>query len=349
MSQAAMISVIVPVFNAEAYIEQCIDSVLSQSYRDIELILVDDGSTDGSLQKCLRRSDDARVKIISVENHGVSYARNLGLQNASGKWIMFLDSDDYFLDNCLEKLMALVSTDTQEIIASYTCDGSETVRHLHETVSADSVRRTSLDSINNQLLPDFYEIKPMSLATCWAKLYLHRVIKEHGIRFHEDLRLSEDMLFNLDYLSCIEKVVVTDLPVLYYRRNMLSVTKVFNAGHLADRFRFFNILKERRYQDVAVHICSLLLFEICKIERYTKGSTRRQLERKVSGFLSENRDVFRLTGNLSLSEGRWQRIFYKAAAICIGNGMFLAGFLLLRCYSMITKGEINRITGNPER
>lgn len=349
MGQTMMISIIVPVFNAEAYIEQCMDSVLSQSYRNIELILVDDGSTDGTLQKCLRWRDDPRVKIISIENHGVSYARNLGLQNASGKWIMFLDSDDYFLENCLENLMALVSPDTQEIIAAYTCDEPKKVRHLHEAVSADAVLRMSLDSINNRLFPEFYEIKPMSLPSCWAKLYLNRVIKENGIRFREDLRLSEDQLFNLDYLSCIEKVVVTDLPVLHYRRNALSVTKVFNAGHLDDRFRFFNILKERRYQDAPVHICSLLFFEICKIERYTKGSARRQLEQNVIGFLAENSDVFLYTGKLSLSRGRWQRVFYKAAAVCIGNRMCRAGFGLLRIYATLTKGEINHITGNTAR
>lgn len=348
MDQTAKISVIVPVFNAEAYIEPCMDSVLNQSYRNVELILVDDGSTDGSLRKCRSREADPRVRIISIENHGVSHARNRGLELASGQWVMFLDSDDYLLENALEQLMAMVSPEVREIIADYT-DGE--VRQLtprQEAVDAQAVRTMTLDPINNRLLPEFYGLKPMSLAACWAKLYRSSIIRENGIRFREDLRLSEDTLFNLEYLSCIDTVAVTDLPVLFYRCHGASVTKVFHGGHLADRFRFFHILKERQDQGYAVHICALLFYEICKLERCTKGRQRRQLERSVTGFLEENREILRSIRGRALSEGRWQRMCYRAAAVCFGNRAYFAGFVLLRGYSAITKGEINRIRGNAE-
>lgn len=344
MSRTVRLSIIVPVFNAEPYLEQCIRSVLDQSWRDLELILVNDGSTDGSLQICHSWECDPRVRVLSTENRGVSHARNLGLQTATGEWIMFLDSDDYMLEGCLEKLMALRTPDAQQILADYTGGESKAGAPRHVAVSAGAVYKMSLDPVNNRLLPDFFEIKPMSLAACWARLYRGSVIREKGIRFHEGLRLSEDMLFNLDYLSCIEQVVITDLSVLYYRCSASSVTRVFRAGHLADRFRFFDILKEQKEPDAAVHVVSLLFYEICRIERYARGEERKQLERQISGYLKQNRDILRRTRRRALSAGRWQRWFYKAAAVFFGSGLDAAGFVCLRFYGDIAKGGIKNVT-----
>ena len=204
----------------------------------------------------------------------------------------------------------------------------------------------SLDSINNQLLPLFYEVKPLSLSSCWSKLYLSQVIRENGIRFHEELRLSEDTLFNLDYLACIEQVVVSNLPVTFYRTNAASVTKVFHAEHLDNRLRFFDILKEREYEDAPVHIAALLFFEICKIERFTKGRERKLLEKKIRNYLSENAQMLRRVRKLSLSAGRWQKYAYRAAAICFANRAYWIGFMLLRVYAAVTQGEINDLTAN---
>lgn len=339
-----MISIIVPVYNAQLYIDQCIESVLTQSFQDIELILIDDGSTDESLKKCRFWESDPRVILISTENHGVSSARNLGLQKASGKWIMFLDSDDYLLESCLEHLMAMVSPDIQAVIAAYDDDTPGHDKVLHQSVTADSVQKMVLDPINNRLLPAFYEIKPLSLTSCWAKLFLNDVIRANEIRFREELRLSEDTLFHLEYLSCIDNVLVSSLPVIYYRRNTSSVTKVFNTAHPANRFLFFDALKEREYQDAAVHIISLLFFEICKIERYLKGRERKLLENEIAGYLSKNMDILHNVGKLSLSAGKWQNLFYKAAAICFRHKIHWAGFVLLRVYAAVTQGEINKLT-----
>ena len=342
--ETAMVSIIVPVYNAEAYIDPCISSVLNQSYHNLELILIDDGSTDASLRKCRMWEKDSRVTVLSTENRGVSAARNLGLQHAAGKWIMFLDSDDYLLDNCLEKLMAMVSPDTQEVIAAYTDGEPDNHEILQQSVRADSVCRMCLDSVNNQLLPAFYEIKPLSLSSCWAKLFLNAVIRENSIRFHEELRLSEDTLFHLDYLACIDTAVISNLPVIFYRRNDSSVTKAFHPKQLANRFRFFTILKERNHQDAAVHILSLLFFEICKIERYTGGCERKQLENEIADYLSKNTDILGSIGNLSLSRGKWQSPVYQAAAVCFRNRIGWAGFALLRIYAAATQGEINKLT-----
>lgn len=339
-----MISIIVPVYNAQTYIDQCIKSVLNQSYSNFELILINDGSTDDSLEKCRFWETDPRVIILSTENRGVSSARNLGLQKASGKWILFLDSDDYLPDNCLAQLMALVSTDTQEIIAAYVEKEPENHPILHQSVCADAVCRMSLDPVNNQLLPAFYEVKPLSLPSCWAKLYSNAIIQKYTVRFDETLHLSEDILFNLDYLACIDRVLISNLPVVHYRQNASSVTKVFSKKQLADRLRFFRILREQEYPDAAVHILSLLFFEICKIERYTRGHERTLLEKEIIDWLSENMDLLHSIGTLSLSSGKWQRAAYRLAAKCFRHKVYRAGFALLRIYSTVTYGELNKLT-----
>lgn len=345
-----MISIIVPVYNAGAYLEPCIKSVLTQSYRDLELILVNDGSTDNSLELCRRWEYDPRVIVLSTENRGVSAARNLGLDNANGTWILFLDSDDCLIEGCLERLMALASPQIQEVIGAYTSHKNAHLLKacLHQTVPADSVRSMMLDPVNHQLMPDFYEVKPLSLPSCWGKLLRKDIIRANSIRFREELRLSEDTLFHLDYLACISDVTVTDLPILYYRCNTFSVTKVFHPGQLDNRLRFFTILKEQLDQDAAVHILSMLLFEICKIERYTTGNSRRQLEQTIIDYLTENKEVLHRTRGLNLSTGKWQRLAYRAAALCFFRGAYRAGFLWLRGYAAMTQGELNTLRGKEE-
>lgn len=339
MIHSETVSIIVPVFNAEKYIEQCIKSCLDQSYKDIELIIVNDGSTDGSLAKCLQWKTDPRVQIVSIENHGVSFARNLGLRRASGKWILFLDSDDYLLENCLEKLMSLVSADTQQIIATYTEGEVKEAELCHQTVSADEISRLCLDPINHRFQSSFYEEKPASWVSCWNKLYLNRVIQENAIAFYEGLRLSEDMLFNMDYLSCIREVVITNIPVVFYRSNEQSVTRAFRPSHLDDRMRLFRILKEREYEHASVYVISILFWEICRMETETSGNTRKQLEKIVCDYFLENKEILLAVRNLSLSNGKWQRMVYKMAAICFRYKVYFAGFFILRLYAVVTKGK----------
>ena len=97
-----MISIIVPVYNVEAYLPQCLDSLINQTYQDLEIICVNDGSTDGSLEILQKyQSKDKRIKVVSQKNQGLSGARNTGISQATGEWIMFVDSDDYLLKDCV--------------------------------------------------------------------------------------------------------------------------------------------------------------------------------------------------------------------------------------------------------
>jgi hypothetical protein len=193
-----------------------------------------------------------------------------------------------------------------------------------------------LDPINHDLLPDFYELKPMSLCACWGKLYRSAVIREHSIRFPEELRLSEDTVFNLDYLAHIDHAVISDVPVVHYRHNAGSATKVFREQHLADRFRFFDLLLERAYPEAAVHILALLFHEICRIERCASPGTN-ALKRQIIHYFSEHPVLLNNTKNRALSVGKFQRPVYRTAAGCFRRGAYGTGFALLRAYAAISK------------
>ena len=324
-----------PVYNAQAYLDACIRSVLTQSFPDFELLLIDDGSTDDSLNICRRWEADPRVHITSTENHGVSHARNLGLQQARGIWVMFLDSDDRLAKDALEQLLAMTAPDSLLVIGAYTEADPGAAKALREKVSADSLRTMLLDPINHSLMPGFYEMKPMSLCACWGKLYRSAVIREHSIRFSEELRLSEDTLFNLDYLEHIDHALITDMPVIHYRHNEGSVTKVFREQQLANRFRFFDLLLERAYPEAPVHILSLLLYEICRIERWASGS-QKALEQQIIRYLSEHPAILHDTQKRALSVGKFQHPVYHTAASCFRRKAYRTGFALLRIYAAIS-------------
>lgn len=342
-----------PVYNAHEFIGQCIQSVLTQSFQNLELILVDDGSTDESLKICRQWEADPRVTIIASKNRGVSSARNTGLKAATGQWIMFLDSDDYLLPGCLEVLMTMVRPDVQEVLAAYT-DHQPVSAQAHETiiyrdVNANSVHAMTLDPYNESLLPDFYAVKPMSLPSSCAKLYRSDVIRDNGISFCTELNLSEDTLFNLEYLSCIEHVVITNLCVVYFRPNASSVTRSFNSSHLANRFHFFSILKDRYGQKSTAHILSLLYFELSKIERSASKHERQLLEQDIVRFLSDNPDVLTSSKNRALSHGRWQKIVYQNLTFCFSHGAYRTGFALFRIYASATHSNYRILRRNDPR
>ena len=113
-----MVSVIVPIYNAEQYLSVCLESILKQTYKDLEVILVEDGSTDGSLQICMKYAErDARISILQEGHHGLVAARKLGVEKAEGTYCMFVDSDDWIEENLLESIIPLTENGTADIVS----------------------------------------------------------------------------------------------------------------------------------------------------------------------------------------------------------------------------------------
>lgn len=187
------ISVIVPVYNAERYIKRCIESILSQTFRDFELILIDDGSKDKSGEICDKyATEDERVKVIHKENGGVSKARNTGLDIASGKYVEMVDADDYLSKDTLEKLYKRAEDNNSDVVVFG-------IRNI----CGDLIRQTDVydgDCTLEQFLTKFEDyVSNAILGASWNKLYKKEIIGD--IRYNENLKYNEDTHFNFDVLS----------------------------------------------------------------------------------------------------------------------------------------------------
>lgn len=212
------ISVIVPVYKVEQYLPQCIDSILAQTFTDFELLLIDDGSPDNSGRICDEYAAwDFRIRVFHKENGGVSSARNLGLDNARGEWIAFVDSDDWIDDKYLESFIgAGVSEDILFFVQGYCRVGENGFFKRERFFLQEDLEKTL---IVNEIL---------RYGSPWGKLFKRDIIENNGVRFDERISMSEDRLFLFNYLAFVENsrtIEVNEFAGYYYRDTLSSLTK----------------------------------------------------------------------------------------------------------------------------
>lgn len=209
------ISVIIPIYNSSNYLHQCIDSVLEQNYVDFEVLLINDGSTDNSGNICDEYAEkDSRIRVFHKKNGGVSSARNLGLDNAKGVWITFIDSDDYIEQNFFDSINTI--TPTVDIIFT----GIDKYD--------DEQRISSLRFENKTLtIEEFFEnyfLFP-HFAGPVGKFFKKQIIEQYHIRFDERLQNGEDGLFNFHYLVKIQYLTFESTPIYIYENRDNSLSK----------------------------------------------------------------------------------------------------------------------------
>ena len=207
------ISIIIPVYNTEQYLPRCIDSILSQSFTDYELLLIDDGSTDGSNALCDAYAEkDNRIRVFHKENGGVSSARNLGLKEAKGEWICFVDSDDELQPAGLQTMVDGISNEVDMVMAGY------------YELEGDSLQTdttffggSGIIDQNKALLMMYPSADMPYMGYPWGKLYKRNLVLERNISFNEHIRIKEDTLFVVEYLCGIQKqVCYISTPVYKY-------------------------------------------------------------------------------------------------------------------------------------
>ena len=206
------LSIIIPVFNTEVYLPACIDSILSQSFTDFEVLLVDDGSGDGCATLCDSLAErDSRIRVFHKENGGISSARNVGLGYAVGEWIYFVDSDDQVLPGGLQTLVDCIRDDVDMVMAGYerSREDGKTYR-VEERLVTRFDRRESLSTLYERY-EKYYEY----LGYCWMRLFRNRIIQEFHIRFDTAIRIKEDTLFVVQYLCRSNGITVFTLTPVY--------------------------------------------------------------------------------------------------------------------------------------
>lgn len=226
-----MISVIVPVYNVEEYLEECLESIRNQTYQDIEVILVNDGSTDTSKEICKRFCKvDSRFRLINQENQGQSVARNRGVKESIGEYIMFVDSDDVINTNVLEVLLPYMKTDVDMVESRLTINKEEFNLTKPSTIAFEG---NSKKAILNCIA-----IKEVKFCA-FTKLYRREIVEK--IPFLEGY-IYEDVFTGINYLKYIRKIIVVDFIGYYYRiRPNSTMTKPFNEKDL-DIFKVGNQL-----------------------------------------------------------------------------------------------------------
>jgi glycosyltransferase, family 2 len=225
----SLVSVIIPVYNVEKYVRKAINSVINQTYGKLEIILIDDGSTDGSAQICDELSaKDPRISVYHKENEGVSATRNMGIVKAKGDWLMFVDADDWIESNAVEKLLSIENTeDVDMILATYSWDfnGKETrasitgkriieydiEQNRSEVLSACLLGPSEVKGLFKE---SFHFLPKISVPV--AKLYKSSTVKDNGISFATNLALGEDTLFNLNFYMCAKKLIYINNTIYHY-------------------------------------------------------------------------------------------------------------------------------------
>lgn len=237
------VSIIVPVYNTEKYLKRCIDSIISQTYHDWELILIDDGSVDKSGEICDEyASFDSRIQVIHQKNKGVSHARNVGINVARGTYIMFCDSDDYVSNNWVEDLYTAVREHSASMVycnyikVSEIGDISQKSNLKIENVNIDSDRNKFIYYINRIL-------NSITGWEIWNRLFIREIISENRIRFSEECEnFAEDLCFVLEYLLYCKTIIGIEAANYYYVEHPNSM-----MGNSKNKIKL-NALNEVSYQ-----------------------------------------------------------------------------------------------------
>lgn len=236
------ISVIVPVYNAEKYLPHCIDSILAQTFTDFEVLLIDDGSTDNSGKICDEYAvKDSRIRVFHKKNGGVSSARNLGIKEAHGDWITFIDSDDWIYPNLLNDYYKYFPNHADLYIQGF----------------IDSNKNKSVDKEQywkgNNLIIETDKLEKQLIGFVWNKLFKSSIIKDHQLFFDEKITMIEDLLFVYHYMICSESVLNIPRTNYYYWRHETSACFKKHSfeswDRLIDQFYGFMMQFHKEHKD----------------------------------------------------------------------------------------------------
>ncbi|MBM6717081.1 glycosyltransferase [Gemmiger formicilis] len=238
-----MISIIVPIYNAEKWLKQCINSVLKQTDVEFELLLIDDGSTDKSAEICYSFSqNDARIRYFKKQNGGVSQTRNFGIEHAAGDWITFLDSDDYLEEGILSKAEKLATSNLKSMViwnAAYIANGKKTSSPdlYGEKIRREEIVAATIYECYGRIFLGYF------FRAVWGKLFNKNIILENNIRFDESLYLGEDAKFLLQYIHYIDSICILNECGYNYRLQPQSAVHRYKNDLLEQSRRQLKMIK----------------------------------------------------------------------------------------------------------
>lgn len=314
-----MISIIVPIYNREKYLSECIDSILVQSYSDFEVLLIDDGSTDRSGEICDEYAQkDARIRVFHKENGGVSSARNVGLDNVQGEWVCFVDSDDTIAANYLEVLLkAAVENEADSSMGGF--------RYINSDKKVEiGASNRGMETVEENIKRFYACVTPDWHRYLWNRMLSADVIKKNHLRFNEKLYYKEDGLFLIQFLCSSNGIVGVANRIVYnYRQHNQS-----EMGILRQSFtpKFLTNAKSHNLivKTLNKHHCSKEVLKIAKSQAYN-----------ATGWVIS---VMRESGQLSLSN-----VIYLEMTLCNTLGFLEYTNFRVRHIARFIRSRIKRI------
>lgn len=268
-----LISVIVPVYKVEQYLNRCIESIVKQTYKNLEIILVDDGSPDNCPNMCDNWAEkDSRIKVIHKRNGGLSSARNAAMNVITGDYVGFVDSDDYLEHSFYNTLLnELVSADADIVDVGYKYVDTN-YNHIKTTLYPPKIIEKDM-LISNFITGTEFD------AAVWNKLYKRNVIG--GIRFDESVKIGEDVIFNYSVLKNANRICVMNIALYNYLFRNDSISHTVNVPYLTRYFMYRNIFEAEKDNKYNYHNC------LYKFQNVLFVCLRELLKSKNSDFIAQ--------------------------------------------------------------
>lgn len=239
MLESEKVSIIVPIYNVEKYLDCCLKSIMMQTYKNLEIILVNDGSIDNSLKICYKyKKIDDRIIVINNKNCGVSCSRNKGIDISTGKYIVFVDSDDTIDKNYIFELVNANKEDFYDIVI--TNFKNVFIKNDRKEIKYNII---DVNLLSGKFFDDYYYIKS-AIGTSWGKLFKRNIIEKNNIRFPVEISLGEDYVFNMQYYKFVKQYnYINKYLYNYFHRKRSSLSK----RHTIDSFEgYIKVIKKER-------------------------------------------------------------------------------------------------------
>lgn len=249
MDKNVLVSVIIPVYNVEKYIKECVQSILDQTYKNIEILLIDDGSIDKSGEFCdnVAKSDN-RIRVFHKCNEGLGLTRNYGLKYAKGDYVVFVDSDDYIEnDSIFRMLREALFSDADLVVEGYKkiTDNNQLIfeeKYDYQIFEGMDVKNIFLP----RMIGSCPEKRDSIFTTVCSKLYKRDMIIRNSVNFHSERKLqSEDLGFQMELIPYLKKVIVTNNAGYYYRTNLHSLTTTYKQNRFIESKKVFKYIVEK--------------------------------------------------------------------------------------------------------
>ncbi len=345
-----LVSIIIPVYNTVGYLKDCIDSIINQTFCDFELLLIDDGSSDGSGQLCDEYvSLDDRVRVIHQKNSGASAARNRGIENASGDWIMFVDSDDWLELDALEQACTKIDDNIDMVALSFFYEKPKQfllekkgeILFPMEKYRQDFMGKSRLN--NTFCFPTEMNCDLRLTSQC-AKLYRKSIIIENNVRFPVGIKDNEDGFFNFQFVAYATNILFYNYPIYHFHIRSDSASRILDGkvGAVVMSLEYFeyminkfNVKDElKRYQLIDAIIKTSIIITTYAMLCHSKqkrffsclNEYKQILKHPIISDAIKNTPVFYLNGTI-----------YKKVLLFLRKDLYSVVFILYYTYYFLKK------------